>query len=230
MAKVSLQNGTPAQQRATRRTLLRVLEAALRITHPIMPYITEELWQAVAPLAGMKNTDSIMLAPYPTYDETKMRPEADVWMHELQGLVDSCRNLRGEMNLAPSTKAPLFIAAPVVQHAKLKEFAPYLKTLAKLSDVTVSDALPDAIGAPVQVVGDVSLMLKVEIDVAAERERLSKEIARLVGEIAKCNGKLTNDAFVAKAPPAVVAQEQARRDEFSATVSKLETQLASLPA
>ena len=230
LAKVSLQNGTPAQQRATRRTLLRVLEAALRITHPIMPYITEELWQAVAPLAGMKNTDSIMLAPYPTYDEAKMRPEADVWMHELQALVDSCRNLRGEMNLAPSTKAPLFIAAPAAQHAKLNEFAPYLKTLAKLSDVTVSDALPDAIGAPVQVVGDVSLMLKVEIDVAAERERLSKEIARLVGEIAKCNGKLTNDAFVAKAPPAVVAQEQARRDEFSATVSKLETQLASLPA
>jgi valyl-tRNA synthetase len=230
LAKVSLQNGTPAQQRATRRTLLRVLEAALRITHPIMPYITEELWQAVAPLAGMKNTDSIMLAPYPTYDEAKMRSEADVWMHELQALVDSCRNLRGEMNLAPSTKAPLFIAAPAAQHAKLNEFAPYLKTLAKLSDVTVSDALPDAIGAPVQVVGDVSLMLKVEIDVAAERERLSKEITRLVGEIAKCNGKLTNDAFVAKAPPAVVAQEQARRDEFSATVSKLETQLASLPA
>ena len=133
------------------------------------------------------------------------------------------------MNLAPSTKAPLFISAPAAQHAKLTAFAPYLKTLAKLSEVTVTDSLPQAAGAPVQVVGDVEMMLKVEIDVAAERERLGKEIARLTAEIAKGNGKLSNEAFVAKAPAAVVELEKARLAEFQNTVSKLESQLAQLP-
>lgn len=230
LAKVSLQTGAPAQARATRRTLLRVLETTLRLVHPIMPYITEELWQAVAPLAGMKKTDSIMQANYPQPDLTKINPQADTWMHELQSLVDSCRNLRGEMSLAPSTRAPLFIAAPAVQQAKIQAFAPYLKTLAKLSEVSVNEQLPDAVGSPVQVVGNISLMLKVEINVAFERERLSKEITRLDNEIAKTNSKLNNESFVAKAPAAVVEQEKARRDEFSATVLKLTAQLNQLPS
>jgi valyl-tRNA synthetase len=230
LAKVALQNGNDAQKRATRRTLLRVLEAILRITHPIMPYITEELWQAVAPLAGMKKTDSIMLAAYPVYDEAKINPASDAWMHELQGLVDSCRNLRGEMSLAPSTKAPLFIAAQASEHAKLTEFAPYLKTLAKLSEVTVVEQLPEASGAPVQVVGSIEMMLKVEIDVKAETERLTKEITRLENEITKANGKLSNEAFVAKAPPAVIEQERKRLAEFESTLGKLKGQLSTLPA
>ncbi|TDR30406.1 valine--tRNA ligase [Hydromonas duriensis] len=228
LAKVSLQNGTPAQARATRRTLIRVLETMLRLIHPIMPYITEELWQTVAPLAGMKKTDTIMLASYPQSDASKINPAADAWMHELQGLVESCRNLRGEMNLSPAQKAPLFIAAPAAEHDKLTAFAPYLKTLAKLSEVTVAEQLPTAAGAPVQVVGTIEMMLKVEIDVAAEKERLSKEIARLKGEIAKANGKLGNEAFVAKAPAAVVEQEKARLAEFQATMEKLEGQLGAL--
>ncbi|MGB5109774.1 MAG: valine--tRNA ligase [Formosimonas sp.] len=228
LAKVALQNGTDAQKRATRRTLLRVLETTLRLVHPIMPYMTEELWQAVAPLAGMKHTDSIMLAAYPVSDSTKITPTADAWMHELQSLVESVRNLRGEMNLAPSTKAPLFIAAPAAQHAKLEAFAPYLKTLAKLSEVTVADTLPQAAGAPVQVVGEVEMMLKIEIDVVAERERLGKEITRLNGEITKITTKLANEAFVAKAPAAVVSQEKTRLAEFQSTVSKLEAQIAQL--
>ena len=193
-----------------------------------MPYMTEELWQAVAPLAGMKHTDSIMLAAYPVSDSTKITPTADAWMHELQSLVESVRNLRGEMNLAPSTKAPLFIAAPAAQHAKLEAFAPYLKTLAKLSEVTVADTLPQAAGAPVQVVGEVEMMLKIEIDVVAERERLGKEITRLNGEITKITTKLANEAFVAKAPAAVVSQEKTRLAEFQSTVSKLEAQIAQL--
>jgi valyl-tRNA synthetase len=229
LAKVALQNGNDAQKRATRRTLLRVLEATLRLTHPIMPYITEELWQAVAPLAGMKTTESIMLAAYPVADLNKIDAAADAWMLELQSLVDSCRTLRGEMSLAPSTRAPLFIAAPAAQHAKLNAFAPYLKTLAKLADVTVVETLPQAAGAPVQVVGAVEMMLKVEIDVKAERERLTKEITRLENEIAKANGKLGNEAFVAKAPPAVIEQERKRLMEFEGTVGKLRGQLDALP-
>ncbi len=229
LAKVALQNGNDAQKRATRRTLLRVLEATLRLTHPIMPYITEELWQAVAPLAGVKTTESIMLAAYPVADLNKIDAAADAWMLELQNLVDSCRTLRGEMSLAPSTRAPLFIAAPAAQHAKLNAFAPYLKTLAKLADVSVVETLPQAAGAPVQVVGAVEMMLKVEIDVKAERERLTKEITRLENEIAKANGKLGNEAFVAKAPPAVIEQERKRLAEFEGTLDKLRNQLNGLP-
>ena len=229
LAKVALQTGTPAQQRATRRTLLRVLEATLRLMHPIMPFITEELWQTVAQLANKKRTDSIMLAAYPQAEPSKIRPEADAWMGELQKLIDATRNLRGEMNLSPAQKAPLFIAASAEQQAKLRAFAPYLKTLAKLSEVTIGAALPDAVGAPVQVVGDISLMLKVEIDVKAERERLGKEIARLQGEINKANGKLNNENFVAKAPPAVIEQEKKRVAEFSGTLDKLQVQLNALP-
>ena len=229
LAKVALQNGTAAQQRATRRTLLRVLEATLRLMHPIMPFITEELWQTVAELANKKRAESIMLAAYPQAEPAKIRPEADAWMNELQGLIDATRNLRGEMNLSPAQKAPLFIAADTAQQAKLRAFAPYLKTLAKLSEVTVGETLPEAIGAPVQVVGDISLMLKVEIDVKAERERLSKEIARLQGEIAKANGKLSNENFVAKAPPAVIEQEKKRVAEFGGTLDKLQAQLDALP-
>ncbi len=229
LAKVALQTGTAAQQRATRRTLLRVLEATLRLMHPIMPFITEELWQTVAELANKKRTDSIMLAAYPQAEPAKIRPEADAWMNELQGLIDTTRNLRGEMNLSPAQKAPLFIAADTAQQAKLRAFAPYLKTLAKLSEVTVGESLPEAIGAPVQVVGDISLMLKVEIDVKAERERLSKEITRLQGEITKANGKLSNENFVAKAPPAVIEQEKKRVAEFGGTLEKLQAQLDALP-
>ena len=229
MAKVTLQNGTSAQQRATRRTLLRVLEATLRLMHPIMPFITEELWQTVAPLAGMKNVESTMLAQYPLADASKINADADAWMNELQSLVDATRNLRGEMNLSPAQKAPLFISASVEQHDKLKAFAPYLKTLAKLSEVTVDAQLPENQGAPVQVVGNVEMMLKVEIDVKAERERLSKEITRLQGEIAKANGKLNNQGFVAKAPPAVIEQEKKRVADFGETLTKLETQLSALP-
>ena len=228
MAKVTLQNGTSAQQRATRRTLLRVLEATLRLMHPIMPFITEELWQTVAPLAGMKNVESTMLAQYPLADASKINADADAWMNELQSLVDATRNLRGEMNLSPAQKAPLFISASSEQHDKLNAFAPYLKTLAKLSEVTVDATLPENQGAPVQVVGNVEMMLKVEIDVKAERERLSKEIARLQGEIAKANGKLNNAGFVAKAPPAVIEQEKKRVADFGETLAKLEVQLGAL--
>ena len=229
MAKVTLQNGTPAQQRATRRTLLRVLEATLRLMHPIMPFITEELWQTVAPLAGIKRTDSIMLAAYPVADASKINADADAWMNELQNLVDATRNLRGEMNLSPAQKAPLFISVSSEQHDKLNAFAPYLKTLAKLSEVTVDAQLPENQGAPVQVVGNVEMMLKVEIDVKAERERLTKEITRLQGEIAKANGKLNNAGFVAKAPPAVIEQEKKRVADFGEMLTKLETQLSALP-
>ena len=123
----------------------------------------------------------------------------------------------------------MFIAASAEQQAKLRAFAPYLKTLAKLSEVTIGAALPDAVGAPVQVVGDIALMLKVEIDVKAERERLSKEITRLENEIAKANTKLSNENFVKKAPAKVIEQERSRLASNEQLLASNKEQLAKLP-
>ncbi|KWE93788.1 valine--tRNA ligase [Burkholderia territorii] len=237
LAKVQIQNGTPEQQRATRRTLLRVLETVLRLAHPIIPFITEALWQKVAPLAGRypqgkrEGEASLMTQAYPVANLQKIDEVSEQWAADLKAIVDACRNLRGEMNLSPATKVPLLAAGDA---ERLRSFAPYVQALARLSEVQIlaDEATLDqaAHGAPIAIVGPNKLVLKVEIDVAAERERLSKEIARLTGEIAKCNAKLGNEAFVAKAPPAVVEQEQKRVAEFRSTLDKLRAQLDRLPA
>lgn len=231
VAKVQMQQGTEAQQRATRRTLLRVLETILRLAHPIIPFITESLWQTVAPLAGHSLNpagDSIMVQAYPEANLAKLDPAAEAWMAGLKNLIDSCRNLRGEMQLSPAQRVPLLLqAASAKDKQQLQAYAPYLQALAKLSEVLVVDALPES-PAPVSIVGLTKLMLKVEIDVAAERERLSKEISRLAGEIDKAQAKLDNVGFVARAPTQVVAQEQERVANFSATLIKLREQFAKL--
>jgi len=231
VAKVQMQHGNEAQQRATRRTLLRVLETILRLAHPIIPFITEALWQTVAPLAGHTLNpagDSIMLQPYPEARTAKLDEAAEGWMSALKTLTDACRNLRGEMQLSPAQRVPLLLqAVNSTEKARLTEFAPYLQALAKLSEVSVLDALPES-PAPVSIVGENKLMLKVEIDVAAERERLNKEITRLANEITKAQAKLDNPGFVARAPAQVIAQEQERVANFSATLDKLQEQFARL--
>ncbi|CAN5763738.1 valine--tRNA ligase [soil metagenome] len=232
VAKVQVQHGTEAQQRATRRTLLRVLEVTLRMAHPVIPFVTEALWQTVAPLAGKQlnpTGDSIMLQAYPIANPDNIDTAAEDWMHGLKAMTDACRNLRGEMQLSPAVRVPLLLqAANAGDKARMQSFAPYLQALAKLSEVQVIDTLPES-PAPVSIVGETKLMLQVEIDVAAERERLSKEIARLDAEIAKAQAKLGNEAFVARAPAQVVAQEQERMANFSATLEKLREQFAKLP-
>jgi valyl-tRNA synthetase len=224
LAKVQIANGNEAQQRATRRTLVRVLEAVLRLAHPVVPFITEELWQKVAPLAG-KSGASIMLQPYPRPQHERIDDAAESEIAALKDVVTACRTLRSEMRIPPKDKLPLLAQGDA---NRLRAFAPYLAALARLSEVTVVEALPQA-DAPVAMAGDTKLMLKVEVDAAAERERLAKEVARLQNEIRKAEGKLGNASFVERAPAAVVEQERQRLAKFQATLEDVEAQLAKLP-
>ncbi|WP_278982938.1 valine--tRNA ligase [Sutterella wadsworthensis] len=231
LSKVQLR-GSEAEQRATRHTLVTVLEAVLRLAHPIIPFITEELWQKVSVTAGVRKADEdafLMLQTYPTFDATKVDADAVARMTTIQAQIDSIRNLRSEMKLPPSQKMPLLISGP---EAECAAAAPYLQQLARLESVThVEDLQQAAQGsvAPVAIVGDFKLMLKVEIDVKAERERLSKEAARLAGEVKKCQSKLGNERFVSKAPASVVDTEKKRLAEFTALLAKVEEQLSKLP-
>jgi len=224
LAKVQLQSDDEATQTSCRATLIGVLEEILRLLHPITPFITEELWQKVSLVAGTREAQSdtsICIQPYPAPVPTRMDADAQAEFGELKAGIEAIRALRSEMQLSPATRVPLVVQG---NHEQLTAQAPYLASLAKLSGVSVVDALPEDSGAPVQVVGETRLMLEVEIDVDAERARLDKEIARLQTEIAKAQGKLSNQAFVDKAPPTVVAQEKERLGQFSGTLAKVQSQ------
>jgi valyl-tRNA synthetase len=232
IAKVQIQSGDAAQQRGTRRTLIRVLEAILRLAHPVTPFITEELWQVVKTVAG-KEGESISVAPYPQSNAAAIDPQAEAWAAKLKSVVDACRNLRGEMNVSPSTRLPAYVVAESAPEAAfIREVAPVLQALSRLSEVKLFDDAASwaaaAKAAPVAVVGATRLCLYMEIDVAAEKARITKEAERVRGELAKANGKLGNEAFVAKAPPAVIEQERKRIAEFTAMLDKLLDQLKRL--
>ncbi|WP_382321527.1 valine--tRNA ligase [Hydrogenophaga sp. UC242_53] len=230
IAKVQIQTGDASQQRATRRTLIRTLEAILRLAHPIIPFITEELWQKVAPVAGLPGA-SVSIARYPESQPAKIDEAAIAHVVKLKALVDACRTLRGEMNVSPATRLPLYVLGDT---AFMQAAGPVLQALRKLNEVRVFEDeaawAAAAQAAPVAVVGEARMCLFMEIDVAAEKARLGKEAARLEGEITKANGKLSNEAFVAKAPPAVIEQEKKRVGDFSATLDKVREQLARLGA
>ena len=224
LAKVQIQTGCPTTQRTTRRTLVRVLETILRLLHPIMPFITEELWQVVAPLANAKTADSIMLAAYPQADKEKIVQTAFDKMAALKDLVEEVRKLRGEMGIAPNVKAPLFVEGS----AELEGLLKYLPSLTRLTEAKLVDSLPEAEDAPVAVCNGARLMLKVEIDKAAETARLSKEAEKLQKALDKLNAKLSKPGYTEKAPAHLVEKDKADLAELEDKMAKVQTQLAKL--
>ena len=224
LAKVQIQTGCPTTQRTTRRTLVRVLETILRLLHPIMPFITEELWQVVAPLANAKTADSIMLAAYPQADKEKIVQTAFDKMAALKDLVEEVRKLRGEMGIAPNVKAPLFVEGG----SDLADCLKYLPALTRLTEAKLVNKLPEAEDAPVAVCNGARLMLKVEIDKAAETARLSKEAEKLQKALDKLNAKLSKPGYTEKAPAHLVEKDKADLAELEDKMAKVQTQLAKL--
>ncbi|HEX4928015.1 MAG TPA: valine--tRNA ligase [Burkholderiales bacterium] len=225
LAKLQLQSGDEAVQRGTRRTLVRVLETALRLAHPIIPFITEELWQKVAPLAG-KRGDTIMLQPYPKSQPERIDLSAERDVAALKEWTVTLRNLRSEAKIAPAERVPAYRTAdPTVSDVPGALAA--VAALARLSRFEKHDPLPEST-SPVALVGAARVMVHKEVDPAIEAERISKEIARLQGEIAKSKAKLGNASFVDRAPPAVVEQERRRLADHDAALAKLQEQLKRL--
>ena len=234
IAKVQVQHGSDAEKRATRRTLIRVLETVLRLLHPVTPFITAELWERVAVVAGRKaegGPESIVTVAYPQAQLERVDAQADAWVAQLKAVVSACRNLRSEMTLSPAERVPLMVHG---EAAFVDQAAGLLKALAKLSEVR---PIADEAGfneatssSPVAVVGGLRMALHVEVDVAAEIERLGKEVTRLDGEITKAQAKLGNESFVARAPAAVVAQEQQRVADFTASRQRLAEQIERMSA
>ena len=224
LAKVQLQTGCASRQRATRHTLLRVLEAALRLLHPIIPFITEELWQTVAPMCDAKTADSIMLARFPEADGGDIVQTAFEQMTVLQDLIGAVRNLRGEMGIQPNVKAPLFVESA----DDLADYLKYLPMMTRLTEAQQVAALPESEDAPVAVCNGARLMLKVEIDKAAETARLSKEAEKLQKALDKLNAKLSKPGYTEKAPAHLVEKDKADLAELEDKMAKVQNQLAKL--
>lgn len=224
LAKVQLQTGCASRQRATRHTLLRVLEAALRLLHPIIPFITEELWQTVAPMCDAKTADSIMLARFPEADGGDIVQTAFEQMTVLQDLIGAVRNLRGEMGIQPNVKAPLFVESA----DDLADYLKYLPMMTRLTEAQQVATLPESEDAPVAVCNGARLMLKVEIDKATETARLSKEAEKLQKALDKLNAKLSKPGYTEKAPAHLVEKDKADLAELEDKMAKVQTQLSKL--
>ncbi|CEZ22456.1 valyl-tRNA synthetase [Neisseria meningitidis] len=224
LAKVQLQTGCASRQRATRHTLLRVLEAALRLLHPIIPFITEELWQTVAPMCDAKTADSIMLARFPEADSGEIVQTAFEQMTVLQDLIGAVRNLRGEMGIQPNVKAPLFVEST----DDLADYLKYLPMMTRLTEAQQVATLPESEDAPVAVCNGARLMLKVEIDKATETARLSKEAEKLQKALDKLNAKLSKPGYTEKAPAHLVEKDKADLAELEDKMAKVQTQLSKL--
>jgi valyl-tRNA synthetase len=223
IAKVQLKKGSEAQRRATRRTLIRTLEKTLRLAHPIIPFITEEIWHHVAPIAGVTG-DSIMTSEYPRYGRKALDKGADTTIDRVKEIVKCCRSLKAESKIGPAERWPLLISGANDMAAG---WAEEICALSKCSEVlSTGSKLPEVTNYPVMSTTHFSLALKVEVDPEVERKKLKVEQQRLNVEIEKESRKLASENFVAKAPPEVVTTVRNRISEYQQQLNKI-TQLLS---
>ncbi len=217
----------PAERtRGTRRTLVQVLESALRLAHPFMPFITEEIWQRIAPLAG-KTGSTIMLQPYPASEDDKLDAQAEGDIEWLKGVMLAVRNIRAEMNIGPGKAIPLYLAnSSAEDRRRLQVNETTLSKLAKLESISSLGAGQEAPMSATALVGDMQVLVPMAglIDTTAELARLDKEITRLQGEIKRVSGKLSNQGFVAKAPAEVIEKERAKQVEYEQALAQLTEQ------
>lgn len=233
LTKPVLWKGTEAQQRATRRTLITVLEKTLRLAHPVIPYITETIWQSVKPLVDGVEGDTIMLQALPQYDAANFNQEALDDIEWVKAFITSIRNLRAEYDINPGKPLEVMLKAANEQDAaRIEANKQVLISLAKLESIRVladGEATPACATA---LVGKSELMIPMAglIDKDAELDRLAKEIAKTQGEIARIEGKLGNEGFVAKAPEAVITKEREKLAGYQEALVKLEQQKATIAA
>ena len=219
-------NSSAEQKRGTRKTLIRVLEAVLRLLHPFMPFITEEIWQQIAPLAGKKG-DTIMLQAYPKPDESKISPMAENDMQWVMDFVMGIRQIRGEMNIPPSKPLPVLLNnCSESDLTRLDNNRLLVNKLARLESITTLTSTDEAPQSAIALVGDMQILIPMAglIDKNAELERLNKEIEKLEKEAARISGKLSNASFINKAPAAVIEKEKTKQSDISTKLSNLNEQ------
>ena len=226
LAKIELQGDDPLSARATRRTLVGVLEATLRLIHPIMPFVSEEIWQRVAPLAG-KTGATIMLQPYPEAEPALVDSSIEHELAWLMEVVMGVRRIRGEMNIAPGRPLPVLMQSPQgADRERVERHRRAIESVARLETIVWLEPDAQAPEAAMALVADMKVLIPLKglIDVDAELVRLDKEIARIGKELPRLEGKLSDDSFIAKAPPAVVEKERLRLRDLQASLSELEAQ------
>ncbi len=233
LAKPVLQGaGSSAEQSGTRLTLVTVLESLLRCLHPIMPFITEEIWRKLAPLAGAAG-DSIMLQSFPSPDDFSSDVEAEAELAWIQGFILGIRQIRGEMDIAPGKRLPVLLqGGDPTDAARMARHDRYLQDLARLDDITVLDADAEAPPAATALLGELRILVPLAglIDVDAELARLAKNRERLTADLKRSAAKLANDRFVANAPPAVVDKERAKQSALERDLEQIGEQLQRLEA
>jgi valyl-tRNA synthetase len=222
--------GAPAEQVATRMTLVTVLESLLRCLHPIMPFITEEIWQKVAPLAGVC-ADTIMCQPFPDVAAFSSDPAAEAEVAWIRNFILGVRQIRGEMDIAPGRRLSVLLqSASAEDRERLAAHSRYLEDLARLDSIAVLDAGTEAPPAATALLGHLRILVPMAglIDVAAERERLTKLREKAAADLARCAEKLANASFTSKAPAAIVAKEKDRQAELQRELGQLDEQLTRL--
>jgi len=232
LAKISLQSNDAALQRGTRKTLLTVLESILRLAHPIMPFITEEIWQRVAPLAGIE-ADTIMLQPYPVADEAHIDSNAIAETNWVMNFILGVRRIRGEMNIAPSKPLPIFLQnGSLADQQSLNNNLVYLQKLGRLHSITWLTPNESTPESAIALVGEMKILIPMAglIDKEAELARLEKEIQKINNDLPRVEGKLNNPAFVDKAPPEVIDKEKAKLADLRSMLNNLEEQQRKIQA